>query len=74
MSADEKFIKALGKQIDKIRREKELSFQEMALACEMEKAQVYRICNDGINVTAQTLFKLAKGLKVTVQELFDFKY
>ena len=74
MSTDAKFIKALGKNIDKIRLEKGLSFQEMALACEMEKAQVYRLCKEGINITSVTLLKISKGIDVSIQELFNFKY
>jgi transcriptional regulator with XRE-family HTH domain len=74
MSAEEKFIKALGKNIDKYRQAKGLSFQEMALACEMEKSQAYRLCKEGINITSATLFKISKGLDVSVSELFNFKY
>jgi transcriptional regulator with XRE-family HTH domain len=74
MSTDAKFVKALAKNIDRIRQEKGFSFQEMALACDMEKAQVYRICKEGINVTAVTLMKIAKGHEVPISELFNFKY
>jgi DNA-binding XRE family transcriptional regulator len=74
VSTEAKYLKALAKHIDKLRREKGLSFQEMALACDMEKAQVYRLCNEGINITALTARKLAEGLEVTVSDLFDFSY
>jgi len=71
---NEKYIRALGKQIDKIRVEKGLSFQQMALECEMDKAQVYKLCTEGINTTAVTLLKISKGLKVPIADLFNFKY
>ena len=74
MPTDAKFIKALAKNIDKLRLEKGLSFQEMALACDMEKAQVYRICKEGINITSVTLLKISKGLEVSISELFNFKH
>lgn len=74
MSNDARFVKALAKNIDRIREEKGLSFQEMALACDLEKAQVYRICKEGINVTAITLMKISKGFEVPISQLFDFKY
>lgn len=71
MSKNAKYVKALGKQIDKIRREKGLSFQEMALRCDMDKSQAFRICTQGSNITVVTLHKIAKGLGVTIPELFD---
>ena len=74
MPTDTKFIKILAKQIDKLRQEKGMSFNEMALACDLEKAQVYRICKNGVNITASTIFKIAKGLDIPAQEIFDFKY
>ncbi len=44
MPLNETFVKELGKHIDKLRRERNLSFQEMADKCDMDKAQVYKIC------------------------------
>jgi transcriptional regulator with XRE-family HTH domain len=74
MQKDAKYLKDLGKQIDKLRKERGLSFQEMAMRCEMDKAHAYRLCNEGMNATALTLLKVAKGLDATVQDLFNFKY
>lgn len=74
MARDEKFIKALGKHIDKLRKEKGLSMAEMALACDMERAQVFKLSKNGLNLTASTLLQVAKGLDVPVSELFNFKY
>jgi transcriptional regulator with XRE-family HTH domain len=69
-----KYIKDLGKQIDKIRMEKHLSYNEMALRCEMEKSQAYRLCKTGINITSVTILKISKGLEVSIAEIFNFKY
>jgi hypothetical protein len=74
MSAETKYLKALAKHIDNLRTEKGLSFQQMGLACELDKAQAYILCTKGANITALTAVKVAKGLEVTVSELFDFKY
>lgn len=74
MSKDKKYLKALAKHIDKLRRERGLSYQQMGLACEMDKSQVHILCNQGANITALTAVKVANGLEITVSELFNFKY
>lgn len=69
-----KYIKALAKQINKIRIQKELTFEEMGLRCEIDRHQTYKICKEGINITAITILKLSKGLEVPIAEIFNFKY
>ena len=71
MSNDSKYLKFLAKHIDKLRRERGLSFQQMALACDMDKSQVYVLCTKGANITFLTAIKVAKGLDVSITELFD---
>ena len=72
MSTQVKYIKALSKRIDNLRKERNLSFQEMANACEMDKAQVYKICTVGVDLRTSSLHKIAKGFGITVSELFNF--
>lgn len=67
-------ILALGKHINKLREERELSFQEMALACDMDKAQVYKLCREGIDIRASTIIKISEGLNIPVSEIFNFKH
>ena len=74
MSGKEDFLKALGENINKIRQEKGLSFNEMALACGIEKPNLVRLANQGTNVTASTLLKISNGLGVQLSEIFDFPY
>jgi transcriptional regulator with XRE-family HTH domain len=74
MPKNDKFVKALGKHIDKIRREKGLSYQEMALACDMDKGQIYDLASTGTDLRASTLLKIAKGLEIPIAELFDFPH
>ncbi len=74
MARDEKFIKALGKHINTLRKERGLSMAEMALACDMERAQVFKLTKTGLNLTATTILQIAKGLEVPIEELFKFKY
>ncbi|GAB2823925.1 helix-turn-helix domain-containing protein [Ferruginibacter profundus] len=69
MTEQEKFVKAVGKNIDKKRKEKELSFQELALLCDIEKSSLVTITSQGGNITLTSLYKIAKGLEVAVWEL-----
>jgi plasmid maintenance system antidote protein VapI len=72
MSKDTKSLKALAKHVDKLRRDRGLSFQQMALACDMDKGQVYILCTRGANITYLTALKVAKGLEIAVSELLNF--
>lgn len=68
-----KHIQSFGKHINKLREDRNLSFQELANACDMDKAQIYKICTQGVDVRFSTIIKLAGGLKISEKELFDFK-
>jgi transcriptional regulator with XRE-family HTH domain len=72
MFENEIFLKKLGSKINKIREEEGLSFQEMALRCDLEKSSLVKLANQGTNVTALTLLKISKGLNVSLSEIFDF--
>ena len=73
MRENEKFLKALGKNIDMIRKEKKISFQEMAYRCDIEKANLVKLAGRGENITANTLYKISKGLEVPLKIIFDFE-
>jgi transcriptional regulator with XRE-family HTH domain len=72
MSDQKKFLKAVGKKIDKYRKERELSFSELSALCDIEKAVLVRITSNGTNITISTLYKISKGLDVPVHELLKF--
>jgi transcriptional regulator with XRE-family HTH domain len=74
MLKDEAFLKALGKRIDKLRKEKGLSFQDLAYKSEIEKSNLVKLVNQGSNITTLTLLKLSKALNVPLSEIFDFDY
>jgi transcriptional regulator with XRE-family HTH domain len=67
-----KFLRGLGKNIDRIRKEQGLSFQELSLRCDIEKSNLVKLTNQGSNITVSTLYKIAKGLEVPVYELLKF--
>ena len=72
MAMNKDFLIALGKRIDQLRKEKKLSFQELADLCEMEKASLVKLTSQGNNITINTLFNIAKGLNISMKELFDY--
>jgi len=72
MADEDIFLKSLGERINDIRKEKNLSFQELALRCEIEKASLVKIANNGTNITMATLYKISKGLGVSISEIFNF--
>lgn len=69
MTEQEKFLKAVGKNVDKKRKEQKLSFSELALRCDMEKSNLVKLTSQGKNITLASLFKIAKGLDVAVNDL-----
>ncbi len=68
-----KLIQSFGKHIDKLRKDRKLSIQKLADACDMDKAQIQKVCNGTTDPRMSTLIKLATGLEVSEKELFDFK-
>lgn len=67
---NDKFLISLGKRIRKLRLEKGLSMDELALECDLEKSQIYRIENGKISSQVKTINLIAEGLQVSLSELF----
>lgn len=63
------FLKRIGRNIKAIRAEKNVSQTELADLCDYERSTMNRLEAGGSNVTAKTLFKIAKALGVTVADL-----
>ncbi len=71
MTLNKAFLNILGKRIDELRKEKGISFQELANRCEIEKANLVKLTSQGKNITVNTLYNIAKGLEVSLKELLD---
>lgn len=67
------YLKNLGKNISRLRREKGLSQLDVCAEIKMEKSNLSSIENGRQNATTLTLLKIANLLKVEVKDLFDFK-
>ncbi len=70
---DEKFLKKLGNRIYEIRRQKDLSQEQLALLADISVAQIGRIERGKINCTICTLLTVTKGLGIPLSQLLDFK-
>lgn len=71
---DEKYLKAFGENLKRLRHRKKISRETLAAYSEIETMQVYRIETGKINTTISTALALSKGLEIHPKRLFDFEY
>ena len=62
-------IKLIASKIKTSRQERNLSVQELAYRCDMERSCMSRIESGRVNVTIKTLCNIAQALDVDVKEL-----
>ncbi len=62
----------LGKTIKDLRQKKNLTQEQLAEKAAINVSYLAKIENGYVNTTVRYLIKLARGLKVTVKDLFDF--
>jgi len=70
--SDNILIKALGKRISILRKERALTQLQLSDLAEMEESALRRIELGGTNPTLKTLLKISRALKISLQELLDF--
>lgn len=70
---DEKYLKAFGKFIKKLREDSDISQEELAYNSDVSISQITRIEHGKINPTLCTLKSLAKGLNIKTAQLFEFE-
>ena len=63
---------ALGERIRKIRREKNITQEELAWRAELDFSYLNQIENGKANPSIEAIAKIAKGLEVKVQNLLSF--
>lgn len=68
------FLKAFGEHVRQIREAKQLSLQDVADNCELIRETVHKIETGQRNFGIYTVVQLAKGLQVSIKDLFNFKY
>jgi transcriptional regulator with XRE-family HTH domain len=62
----------VGKRIQKIRKEKKISQQDLAAKCNFEKSNMSRLEAGRSNATLSTLEIVSKALEINIIELFKF--
>jgi transcriptional regulator with XRE-family HTH domain len=63
----------IGERIKAIRESKGITQQDLAAACNFEKANLSRIEAGRTNPTISTLYKISQGLGVTISELVNIQ-
>lgn len=66
------FLDAFGKNLKRLRKEKGLTQEQLAIDLDMEISQVSRIERGIINTSIGNVNAIAKVLKIDHKELFDF--
>lgn len=68
------FLIRFGKQIEKLRKRKKLSYRKLAQNCNIDYSDISKIekGKEKANITLLTLLELAKGLEVQPKKLLDF--
>ena len=69
--SEKKFLKAFGKNLRRLRREKGWTQEELANEIGIEISQISRIERGLINTTLLTLVKIAEALRVEIEILFE---
>lgn len=70
------FLIQLGKQVEKLRKKKNLSYRKLAQNCNIDYSNISKIekGTEKANITMLTLLDLAKGLDVHPKKLLDFEF
>ncbi|MHA7831268.1 MAG: helix-turn-helix domain-containing protein [Flagellimonas sp.] len=66
------FKAKFGKQLGKIKKDKKLSFRNIAKNCDLDSSFISKIEKGTENITLETVLNLLYGLNVQPGELFDF--
>ena len=67
------FLEQFGKQVEKLRKRKNLSYRKLAQNCNIDYSDISKIEKGKANITMLTLLELAKGLEVHPKKLLDFE-
>jgi len=68
---EKEFARKLGRNIAKIRKEKGISQEELALRSGIDKSYISHIENGIKNITCYKLFQIAKALNVNITKFFE---
>lgn len=69
---DEKALKLIGKNIKGIRKQQNLSQEQLAYESKIPRRQIQRIEKGEVNTGVSTLLAIAQTLDVHIKQLFEF--
>ena len=69
---DNTLLTRFGKNLEAIRKQKKLSYRELASRCNVDPSGISKIEKGRKNITLITLIDLATGLDVQPKKLLDF--
>lgn len=72
MIHDSNYYKNLGSKINKLRKQKGFTQEELSYISDVERSKISRIENGSEDFYFSTLLKIAKALETTPKELLDF--
>ncbi|EHQ25571.1 helix-turn-helix domain-containing protein [Mucilaginibacter paludis] len=70
---DKKVLILFGKHHKSLRKERKLTYRQMAQRCNIDYGDIQKIESGKINITMLTLIELAKGLNLPPKDLLDFE-
>jgi len=70
---DENGLRAFAERLKVVRNEKGFTQEKLSNESGLTLSQIARIETAMINPTLSTIFKIARAMKVSLPELFDFK-
>lgn len=74
-SLDKKDFQILfGKQLEKFRKAKKLSYRQLAQRCDLDYSDISKIEKGETNIQLSSVLQLSKGLNVHPSELFNFEF
>lgn len=71
---DISFLKAFGKNLKKIREQKDITQAQLAIDCEFDVSVISRIERGAVNTSINNIKIIAKALDIPINELFKFEY
>lgn len=71
---DISFLKAFGKNLKKIREQKDITQAQLAIDCEFDVSVISRIERGAVNTSINNIKIIAKALDIPIKELFKFEY
>ncbi|MEZ0181908.1 helix-turn-helix domain-containing protein [Flavobacterium oncorhynchi] len=74
-SLDKKDFQILfGKQLEKFRTAKNLSYRQLSQRCDLDHSDISKIEKGETNIQLSSVLQLSKGLNIHPSELFNFEF